>query len=389
MSNLLNQAVANSPPVKPIDTVRAALEKMKSQFQMVLPKHITAERLFRVAMTAIQQTPKLLECDRQSLYSAVMRSAQLGLEPDGILGQAYLIPFKGKVQFIAGYKGLIDLARRSGEVSNIIAKEVCENDEFEVDFSKEIPFVHKPELYGDRGEVTHFWAMARFKDGGFHWDYMTKEEVIAIRDGSSGWKSAVQFAKRDAEGKITEINSPWENHFNEMGKKTAIRRIAKFLPMSVQRAAAFDELADAGKPVAINDYGEVVIDDTVIDNETGEQGKPKGKLDEFGGTLKRTGGKKRAQAQTSTSETEDVAAPTVEDYLEDIANVPTVEGLDHKFTQASEHYKDDAAAMAQFTLARTERKKALEVPKADVPPPQPGSGKKLFAHADKSEGAAA
>src|SRR5580698_9848339 len=168
MSNLPNQAVANSPPVKPIDTVRAALEKMKSQFQMVLPKHITAERLFRVAMTAIQQTPKLLECDRQSLYSAVMRSAQLGLEPDGILGQAYLIPFKGKVQFIAGYKGLIDLARRSGEVSNIIAKEVCENDEFDVDFSKEIPFIHKPQLHGDRGRVTHFWAMARFKDGGFH-----------------------------------------------------------------------------------------------------------------------------------------------------------------------------------------------------------------------------
>jgi recombination protein RecT len=104
MSNLPNQAVANSPPVKPIDTVRAALEKMKSQFQMVLPKHITAERLFRVAMTAIQQTPKLLDCDRQSLYSAVMRSAQLGLEPDGILGQAYLIPFNGKVQFIAALR---------------------------------------------------------------------------------------------------------------------------------------------------------------------------------------------------------------------------------------------------------------------------------------------
>jgi recombination protein RecT len=384
MSNLPHQAVANSPPVKPIDTVRAALEKMKSQFQMVLPKHITAERLFRVAMTAIQQTPKLLECDRQSLYSAVMRSAQLGLEPDGILGQAYLIPFNGKVQFIAGYKGLIDLARRSGEVSNIIAKEVCENDEFEVDFSKEIPFVHKPELYGDRGQVTHFWAMARFKDGGFHWDYMTKDEVIAIRDGSSGWKSSLKYAKRDESGNVTEVNSPWFAHFNEMGKKTVIRRIAKFLPMSVQRAAAFDELADAGKPVAINDYGEVIIDDTVIDNETGEVGKTKGKLDEFAGTQKKT--RKRATAQAST-ESEDVAPPTVEDYLEDIANVPTAEGLDHKFAQASEHYKDDAAAMAQITLARTERKKALEAPKAEVVPPQPG--KKLFEKPSEPEGVAA
>jgi recombination protein RecT len=389
MSNLPNQAVANSPPVKPIDTVRAALEKMKSQFQMVLPKHITAERLFRVAMTAIQQTPKLLECDRQSLYSAVMRSAQLGLEPDGILGQAYLIPFKGKVQFIAGYKGLIDLARRSGEVSNIIAKEVCENDEFEVDFSKEIPFVHKPELYGDRGEVTHFWAMARFKDGSFHWDYMTKDEVIAIRDGSSGWKSAMQYAKRDEEGNVAEINSPWAQHFNEMGKKTVIRRIAKFLPMSVQRAAAFDELADAGKPVAINDYGEVVIDDTVIENEPGEATKGKSKLDEFAGAPKR-GPRKRAEAKTqAASETETVAAPSVEDYLEDIANAPTAEGLDFKFAEASLHYNEDAAAMAQLTLAKTERKKALEVPQGEVVPPQPGSGKKLFAHPEKTEGVAA
>ncbi len=390
MSNLPNQAVANSPPVKPIDTVRAALEKMKSQFQMVLPKHITAERLFRVAMTAIQQTPKLLECDRQSLYSAVMRSAQLGLEPDGILGQAYLIPFNGKVQFIAGYKGLIDLARRSGEVSNIIAKEVCENDEFEVDFSKEIPFVHKPELYGDRGQVTHFWAMARFKDGGFHWDYMTKDEVIAVRDGSSGWKSSLKFAKRDEDGKVTEVNSPWHGHFNEMGKKTVIRRIAKFLPMSVQRAAAFDELADAGKPVVINDYGEVVIDDTVIDNETGEETKGKGKLDEFAGTAKR-GPKKKVEpkAQATSEQPEDIASPSVEDYLEDIGNMPTLEAIDRKFAQASEHYKDDAAAMAQLTLAKTERKKALEAPKEEVAPPQPGSGKKLFQHADEAKGEAA
>jgi len=215
--------------------------------------------------------------------------------------------------------------------------------------------------------------------------------VIAVRDGSSGWKSSLKYAKRDENGVVTEVNSPWFAHFNEMGKKTVIRRIAKFLPMSVQRAAAFDELADAGKPVAINDYGEVVIDDTaVIDNETGEV-KQKSKLDEFAGAAKKAP-KKRSEAkpQAAAPETaEDVAAPTVEDYLEDIANVPTVEGLDHKFEQASLNYKDDAAAMAQLTLAKTKRKKALEAPKEEVIPPQPGSGKKLFQHADEPEGAAA
>lgn len=130
--------------------------------------------------------------------------------------------------------------------------------------------------------------------------------------------------------------------------------------------------------MAINDYGEVVLDESVIDNETGEASKGKSKLDEFAGTPKRAQ-KKRAEAKPQASDPEDVAAPTVEDYLDDIANVPTIEGLDHKFAQAPEHYKNDAAAMAQLTLAKTERKKALEAPEAEVTPPQPGSSKKLFA----------
>src|ERR1700733_5345712 len=115
--------------------VQQTLEGMKAQFAMALPDHIKPESMVRVALTAVQNTPKLLECDRNSFFLAVLRAAQLGLEPDGILGQAYLIPYGEQVQLIPGYKGLIDLARRSGEVSNIIAKEVCRNDEFSVDFS--------------------------------------------------------------------------------------------------------------------------------------------------------------------------------------------------------------------------------------------------------------
>lgn len=264
---------------RPIDNVRAVFDKMKPQFAMVLPRHITPDRMVRVALTAIQNTPKLLDCDKTSLYSAVMRAAQLGLEPDGILGQAYLIPYGKQVQFIPGYKGLIDLARRSGEVSNIIAKEVCKNDEFTVDFSLEVPFVHKPKLNGERGEVTHFWALARFKDGGFHWDYLTADEVVAIRDQSSGWQSAKKFGKQK--------ESPWEKHFVEMGKKTAIRRIAKFLPMSVQKAAMVEELVDAGKKFTTDDFGDIVIDGEageLIENADDSQERAASKLDQFAGT---------------------------------------------------------------------------------------------------------
>jgi len=236
------------------DTVRDQFKAMERELVNVLPKHLTPERMTRIALNCVRAVPKLLECERKSLFAAVMRASQLGLEPDGVLGQAYLIPYGKQVQFIVGYRGLIDLARRSGEVSNIVAREVYENDEFTIDWSAEIPFKHVPLLRGDRGEITHFWALARFKDGGFHWDYMTVGEVESIRDKSQGYQSAVKWKKGDV------IESPWTHHFVEMGKKTVIRRIAKFLPMSVQRAVVTEELADAGKPFSVDQYGDVVIE---------------------------------------------------------------------------------------------------------------------------------
>jgi recombination protein RecT len=236
-----------------INEVRGALEAMKSQIALALPKHVTPERLLRVAMTSIQRTPKLLECDRTSLYAAVMTAAQLGLEPDGVLGQAYLVPFAGKVQFIPGYKGLITLARNSGEVSSIQAQPVCEGDEFSFSYGSDEHLHHVPAL-GERGKLTHFYAYARFKDGSFHYEVMSLAQVLAVRDGSKGWQAAVKYAK-PGQGP----DSPWHTHFEEMGRKTAIRRVAKYLPLSVQRAAAIDEAVERGVPASLGDAGEVVI----------------------------------------------------------------------------------------------------------------------------------
>lgn len=251
--NAQNLAVVQQP-AKPIETVRQTLEKMKPQFAMALPKHLTPDRLLRVAMTSIQNTPKLLECDRTSLFAAIMMCAQLGLEPDGVLGQAYLVPFAGKVQFIPGYKGLISLARNTGEVVSIQAHEVRERDEFDYAFGLNEVLTHKP-ARGQRGEITYFYAIAKFKDGGYHWDVMSVEEVLAIRDKSSGWKSAVANAEKYKKPNT----SPWQEHFAEMGKKTAIRRIAKYLPMSVQRAVAVEDNFEAGKHVTIDSYGEILV----------------------------------------------------------------------------------------------------------------------------------
>jgi recombination protein RecT len=248
-SALAERPKSDLEQAKPIDAVRATLEKLKPQMALALPRHLTPDRLARVAMTAIQNTPKLLDCDRTSLFAAIMTCAQLGLEPDGVLGQAYLVPFAGKVQFIPGYKGLITLARNSGEVVSIAAHEVCEKDHFVYNFGLAEKLEHVPES-GERGAITHFYAYAKFKDGGHYFDVMTKAEVDAIRDQSSGYKSALKY----------KSDSPWIQNYVEMGKKTAIRRISKYLPMNVQKAAAIADMYDSGRHAELGDAGELVIE---------------------------------------------------------------------------------------------------------------------------------
>lgn len=229
----------------PIDMVRRELHLRRRQLEAVLPKHLTPDRLCRLAILACEKTPKLLRCDRTSLYGAILTAAQLGLEPDGILGQAYLVPYGDKVQFIPGYRGLIALARQSGEVQSIFAGAVHEGDHFAYRFGINEELDHIPSLAPDRGDkpITHFYALARFINGGRHFDVMTRSEVERIRNNSAGFKSGG--------------DSPWKSHFEEMGKKTAIRRIAKYLPMNVQRAAALADAYDRGMHAHIDESGEV------------------------------------------------------------------------------------------------------------------------------------
>lgn len=261
--------------VKPkIDSVRSALEKMKPQLSMALPRHLTPERLLRVTMTAVQNTPKLLECDRTSLFAAVMTSAQLGLEPDGVLGQAYLVPFRGKVQFIPGYRGLITLARNSGEISSIQAHEVCEHDHFDYAYGLDERLEHRP-AEGERGEITHFYAYAKFKDGGSVFEVMARHQVERIRDNSEGYK-----AFKNGHIKTT----PWETNFVEMGRKTLIRRLAKFLPMSVQRAVAIEDAYDSGKAASADNYGDIVIEGELAEDvEAPAENQAASKLDALAG----------------------------------------------------------------------------------------------------------
>lgn len=193
------------------------------QFATALPKHINSERFVRIAITNIRQNPKLMKCNQESLLGALMVSAQLGLEP-GTLGQCYLIPFENKkagtieCQFQIGYKGLIELLRRSGQLSDIYSYTVYENDEFNIEYGLSRTLIHKPN-FDERGEIKGFYAVAILKDGAKAFEYMTKDEVI---------KHEEKYRKGSYK------NDAWNKNFEEMAQKTVVKKLLKWLPVSVE-----------------------------------------------------------------------------------------------------------------------------------------------------------
>lgn len=242
-------------------TVAAFFKNNQAAMAAVLPAHVNPERMLRLAMTAIRTTPKLMECELNTLMGALMVSAQLGLEPNTPLGHAYLIPFKNNkagrmdVQFIPGYKGLIDLSRRSGQVVSIAAHAVYSNDEFYFEYGLDEVLRHKPVL-GNRGEVIAFYAVAKLKDGGHAFEVMGVDDVNKIRDQSMGYQAAKRYKNDHA----------WISSYDEMGRKTAIRRLFKYLPVSVElaTAAALDGAAAAGMDQGLEDA--LQGDYTVLDD---------------------------------------------------------------------------------------------------------------------------
>jgi len=247
---------------------------IKQQIALALPKHMTADRLARIALTEVRKTPKLAQCDQTSFLGAIMQLASLGLEPGGALGHAYLLPFDKRqkvggqwkvtgtdVQLIVGYRGMIDLARRSGQIVSLEARTVHARDHFEVELGLDSRIVHKPDwTAADRGPMTFVYAVAKLRDGGVQFEVMSRAEIEGIRNASQGYKSAVATAERNNK----EPDSPWHKHFDEMAKKTVIRRLFKYLPVSIeiQRAVGLDEQAEAGiaqdNPLVIDgDYSRV------------------------------------------------------------------------------------------------------------------------------------
>lgn len=206
-----------------------------SEIEAVMPKHLSSERLYQMTVSAINREPKLGQCELSTLLSCVMKCSALGLEPSAVdgLGRAYILPFynnktrKMEATFILGYKGMIDLARRSGEIESIASRAVYEGDEFEYEFGLDEKCRHVPHaIERTPGKLTHVYVVAKFKDGGYYLDVMTKAEVEAIRQRSKAKDSG-----------------PWSTDYEAMAKKTVVRRAFPYLPVSIeaQGAASADE----------------------------------------------------------------------------------------------------------------------------------------------------
>jgi len=205
-------------------TLKDLLQQAKPSIQNVLPRHLSADRLIKIALLAINKTPKLQECTAGSVLASIMAAAELGLDCGGSLGSAYLVPYGDQCTLIIGYRGLIDLARRSGEVESIEARAVYNDDKFQYEEGLNPVLNHIPNLdrVPDPANLKGVYFIAKmFESPRAIIDWMSKAEIDAIR--------------HQAKAKF----GPWVDHYIEMAKKTIIRRGCKQLPLSPEKAQKF------------------------------------------------------------------------------------------------------------------------------------------------------
>lgn len=266
----------NTPEQQRPASMADQIRSMEEQFQLAMPKGMEAQQLVRDALTCLRQTPRLGECSPASVLGALMTCSQLGLRP-GVLGQAWVIPRKNyktgqmEANFQPGYKGLIQLAQRSGNIKSLSARTVYENDTFDIEYGLNDNLIHKPYMEGERGNPIAYYAVAKYVNGGYNFVYMTHAEVCAHRDKYSQAKTG-----------------PWRDNFESMAHKTVIIKLAKWMPSNTedrvfQQAVAADgtvrvDLAGAAldypvyeSPQGDNGDAPEHIDGEIVDDQTEEQ----------------------------------------------------------------------------------------------------------------------
>lgn len=251
------KAAAGKPAKSETATMQSLITRMQPEIIRALPKHINSDRFTRIALTALRTTPGLAKCEPMSFIGGLLTLAQMGLEANSPLGEAYLLPFNNTkerrtdCQVVIGYKGYLNLLYRSGQVSSVQARVVYANDDFSYRFGLNPDITHIP-ARGDRGPATDYYAVIALKDGGYLFDVMSREEAEA-------------HAKRYSK---SVSNGPWSTAFDQMALKTILRRVLRIAPLSADllRNLSSDESV---KNEIAPDMSEV-SSAYIIDNDTGE-----------------------------------------------------------------------------------------------------------------------
>lgn len=236
-----------------VNSIKDYIKLYENQIARALPSVLTAERFSRMVSTAITKNSKLAECTPQSFIGAMLTAAQLGLEPNTPLGQAYLIPYGNTCQFQIGYKGLLELAFRSGDIKTLEARCVYENDEFSIEYGLNPNLVHKP-CFRDKGELIGVYAVYHTNNSGYAFEFMSKEEIDSHKN---------KFSKT-----ANKNDSPWKVDYEAMAKKTVIKKLLKYAPLKTEfiRAVSEDEQS---KTIEFTEENEILIlnDEENTDNE--------------------------------------------------------------------------------------------------------------------------
>lgn len=222
--------------IKPGYAMKQLMIKMKGDIVNVLPSNVDFDKFQKCAIHVYNADEELQSCEVMTFIAAMIECSRLGLEPNSALGQAYLVPTKvdgvDKVEVQIGYKGMIELAYRSGKIKSIYTNEVRSNDEFYIDYGLDQKLVHRPFLGEDRGDVIGYYAVYHLESRGSSFLFMTVSEVKA---------HSKKYLK-------SFNNSLWDSEFDAMARKTVIKRLLKYAPLSVEVQQTFskDELVGGG-----------------------------------------------------------------------------------------------------------------------------------------------
>jgi recombination protein RecT len=255
----LRAAATGQVAQSPVAKFSSFLDKLKPQLGLALPKHMHADRMARLALTAFSTTPALQECTMQSIAASIMTAAQLGLEP-GVNGQGYLIPYKKTCTFVPGWKGLVDLVARSGRAT-VWTGVVYPGDQFEYQLG-DSPFCrHVPGDSVGEDPFTHVYAIGRVKDASM--------PVIEVWGRAKVTKHLKQFNKVGDR----HYARASENNFEMYARKVALLQVIKYMPSSIELANAVEvsHAAEAGQGVVLEgDFVHVQNAQIDVDPDTGE-----------------------------------------------------------------------------------------------------------------------